>query len=185
MSIDANFFNTPCEDIQQLVTNLMMNEPIFRNVFSTSELDAINIELLEEAKTKFSELHPNEDLMEWYKRYRNTVEQDICNNAMIFDSQHKKYYNPKILTPIKQNTNTKFNAIEFLKDQQLKGNYYIFNFNTEYDVCLDIPYEERKKFDIMVDQSLKSMGELILILNQNRSTIPYHLVDLHNEARIN
>lgn len=170
------------ETLQEMVDKLIHESSIFQKVFSNTELQ-LNPEESEDVRRKFSEIYPNQDFKDFINRYNKKSEEEC--NSVIYDPQNKKFYNPKILSPILKKKSEKFNVVEFLKEEQLKQKIIYFNFDVEHEVCLDVPYEEKKKLDIMIDQSLKSVAELALILNQQGSEIPYHLIEIHNESRVN
>ncbi|GIY41332.1 baculo_p74_N domain-containing protein [Caerostris darwini] len=111
------------------------------------------------------------------------VSPDECNTS-IFDPKTSKFYNPKVLAPIQRSKPEQFNVVNFLREKQHKQEMFYLTFDTEQEIDLDIPYEEKKKNDIIIDYSMKNIAKLALILNQQRKDIPYTILEVHSEKYI-
>ncbi|GFU55170.1 baculo_p74_N domain-containing protein [Nephila pilipes] len=185
MITDYNSLFREENDTDDVIENLCRNDAIFRKIFSRTNVTLTPAEK-EEIEIKFKTLYPNEDLDEIVKKFNENLEVsqfDECNNK-IYDPQAKKFYNPNVLSPIQRPKAEQFNVVDFLREEQQRQRMLFLNFDTEQEIYLDVPYEEKKKNDIIIDYSLKSIAKLALILNQQRKDIPYTILEVHSEKYI-
>ncbi|GFX47227.1 baculo_p74_N domain-containing protein [Trichonephila clavipes] len=190
MITDYNSLYREDNNVNDIVNNLCSNDSIFQKIFSRTNTTLTPAER-EEIEVKFKNIYPNEDLDEILKKFLensdisqfdecNDIPQfDECSNK-IYDPQAKKFYNPKVLSPIQRSKTEQFNVVDFLREEQQRQRMLFLNFDTEQEIYLDVPYEEKKKNDIIIDYAIKSIAKLALILNQQRKDIPYTILEVHN-----
>lgn len=182
--LPGNFFNANNDErILEIVEKLCREHAIFRPYFSLGDV-ALTSEQLEEVKNKFLSLYPDENLEDMLRIYKVNNEPSECSvpddpcNGPIYDPMNKKYYNPNVLAPIRKSKAEVFNVSEFLREAQRHPLIYL-NFDTDQEIELDVPYEEKKKNDIFIEYSLKGIAKLALIFNQKRE-LPYSLIEIVN-----
>ncbi|GFQ81314.1 baculo_p74_N domain-containing protein [Trichonephila clavata] len=185
MITDYNSLYREENTVDYIVENLCMNDAIFRKIFSKTNITLTPAER-EEIEVKFKNMYPDKDLDEILKKFNENSDIpqfDECSDK-IYDPQSKKFYNPKVLSPIQRPKTEQFNVVDFLREEQQRQRMFFLNFDTEQEIYLDVPYEEKKKNDIIIDYSLKSIAKLALILNQQRKDIPYSILEVHSEKYI-
>ena len=174
------------EDINDFVQRIISENPDFKLLFEEG-IDIIHEDEIENLKRKFSELYPQENLIDIINKYKiqaTPIVPKPCN-VNIYDPQKGKFYNPNITTSTKK-TKSDFNLADFLINEQEEQKCVNLNFDTDQDDYFDlqdVPYDEKKKSNIATENSLIQIAKLALILN-NTKEIPFTMLAVRGEEPI-
>ncbi|GBM91810.1 hypothetical protein AVEN_15692-1 [Araneus ventricosus] len=202
--LDSLTDDTYKEQSDPKVQKLLSTENgIFRKVFSGQKEVTLTAEERNEIECLYKDIYPNEEIYQLLGKHEimnsdppieNNDDINMCAsqtqnykeecNVNIYDPQTKKYYNPRVLSPLQRSKPEEFNVINFLREEQQRQRMIYLNFDTEQEIYLEVPYEEKKKSDIIIDYSLKCIAKLALILNQQRKDIPYTILEIQSEKYI-